>query len=1100
MSYLGSISNFDYKSGDWILFRIRIDQFFKANSVKEENKCAILITHLTNDSCRLARNLVYPRDVEKLSYGELVKALDDHFKPKQCTFADRAKFYGATREPGESLGDWAARLRGLASFCEFGPALETVLRDRFVLGLHIGPERKKLFDQDATKLTFTEALEVAEKAASARLAKLSVQELKVSEISVKQEPIYKIGTSGGKYQGAGTGRRGAGSSRGRANAATSRQTTGRNDSGTPGFRCEVCGLRNHSAEMCRYKGYRCQKCGVKGHLKKVCKARVHKINVEDDHSEESEEDCEECKCYNIRYDNYKPIVIMIRVNCKDVLMEIDSGSSISAMSDFFYKQNFCHLNLSPCNVKMCFYNGHRIIPIGYFISKVSYNNMTLNIKFFVIKNGGAPLLGRDFMQKFKLDILPIDNQNMTYYNNNIIDYYGDEIGSLLNKYKDLWSDGLGRFNKFKISLTLKSTATPKFFKSRSVPFALKSKVDAEIDRLTSLGILVPVTHSDYATPIVPVLKNNGQIKIAGDYSLTLNRDLCIDKYPMPRVEEVFCKLGGGEKYTKLDLSNAYNQLLLDDDSQLLTTINTPRGLFKYTRLVYGLANAPAIFQRTMETLLSGIEGVSCWLDDVCLTGPTRTIHMARLREVLHRLYSAGLKLQKEKCDFLKDSVTYLGFVIDKNGLRSCPKKVQAIIDAPRPTNITELKRFLGIITYYRTFIPRASSILGPLHELLRKDLTWAWGKRQECAFNTVKDELSLDRVLTHFEPDSRLVLSVDAGPAGLGAVLEKGDEGQERPIAFASRSLSASERNYTQVQKEATAIVFGVKYFHQFLYGREKPFILKTDHRPLIAIFGKKNGVSVMAATRLQRYAIFLSAYNYEICYISSQNNVVADYFSRAPLCETALETNVDDQIRYLNFLNDSQLPISFNTLKQAVDKDKTLQTVIKYIHNGWPRKIKCKNIQPYFNCKTDLEVETGCVMRGHRIVIPSVLRERMINELHRGHFGIVKTKSIARSKLWWPGIDGDIERAVSACSVCAAACSAPPRAPPAPWPRPDRPSERIHIDYMQIAQMTFLIVVDAHRRARRSAQKGLGVSPLGASVGADLGGSSKYSSEALED
>lgn len=243
-----------------------------------------------------------------------------------------------------------------------------------------------------------------------------------------------------------------------------------------------------------------------------------------------------------------------------------------------------------------------------------------------------------------------------------------------------------------------------------MPFALKSKIDAEIDRLTGLGILVPVKYSDYATPIVPVLKDNGKVKIAGDYSITLNKDLCIEKYPMPRIEEVFAKLGGGKQFTKIDLSNAYNQFELDNESQLLTTISTHRGLLKYSRLVYGLANAPAIFQRTMETLLLGIEGVSCWLDDVCITAPTKELHMARLREVLDRLRDAGLKLQREKCEYFKENVTYLGFVIDKSGLRSCPKKVRAIKEAPRPSNVLEVKRFFGVTNYYRNFIPQASMV------------------------------------------------------------------------------------------------------------------------------------------------------------------------------------------------------------------------------------------------------------------------------------------------------------------------------------------------------------------------------------------------------
>ncbi|XP_047994994.1 uncharacterized protein K02A2.6-like isoform X2 [Leguminivora glycinivorella] len=325
-------------------------------------------------------------------------------------------------------------------------------------------------------------------------------------------------------------------------------------------------------------------------------------------------------------------------------MELDSGSGTCVISDALYYDKFSKYELLPCNVRMCFYNGHKIAPLGYFNIDATFNNNTKCISIFVVKDGGPGLLGRDFMAAFDI-----------YFTAKINKISEDmDINNLLEQYPKLWRDELGAFNKFKVTLTLNNKASPKFFKPRPIPFSLKGKVEAELDRLVGLGILVPVNHSQYATPIVPVLKENGKLRIAGDFSVTLNKDLVIDKYPLPRIEEVFAKLGGGEHYSKIDLKNAYNQFVLSDASQELTTINTPKGLFKYTRLVYGLANAPAIFQKAMETLLAGIDGVSCWLDDICITGPNKTDHLTRLREVLSRLDEAGLRLQKEKC--FKNSV------------------------------------------------------------------------------------------------------------------------------------------------------------------------------------------------------------------------------------------------------------------------------------------------------------------------------------------------------------------------------------------------------------------------------------------------------------
>lgn len=219
-----------------------------------------------------------------------------------------------------------------------------------------------------------------------------------------------------------------------------------------------------------------------------------------------------------------------------------------------------------------------------------------------------------------------------------------------------------------------------------------------------------------------------------------------------------------------------------------------------------------------------------------------------------------------------------------------------------------------------------------------------------------------------------------------------------------------------------------------------------------------------MAASRLQRYAVFLSAYNYEIHYITSEKNTIADYFSRAPAPLFSADST-SKYVSIVNFLNDESLPVLVKDVKAATAADRTLQTVIRYMQHGWPRKVNCASIQPYFRCKTDLEVEQGCLLRGHRVVIPTALRERLLHELHKGHFGIVKTKSLARGRFWWPQIDICIERCVGACSTCIALRPAPPRASPAPWPRPSAAWQRIHLDYLSIGQSVHLVVVDAYSK-----------------------------------
>ena len=210
-------------------------------------------------------------------------------------------------------------------------------------------------------------------------------------------------------------------------------------------------------------------------------------------------------------------------------------------------------------------------------------------------------------------------------------------------------------------------------------------------------------------------------------------------YPLPRIDELFVNLSGGKFFSTLDLSNAYLQLPLDDESKLFVTINTHRGLFQYNRLPFGVSSAPAIFQHCMETLMQGLLGVSVYIDDILVSGASLEQHMENLSKVLERLQTAGLRLNRAKCSFLRPSITYLGHVIDSDGLRPTQEKVRAIRDAPSPRNVEELRSFLGLINYYSKFLPNLSTKLSPLYVLLNKKQKWEWSTAQEKAFQTTKE-------------------------------------------------------------------------------------------------------------------------------------------------------------------------------------------------------------------------------------------------------------------------------------------------------------------------------------------------------------------------
>lgn len=324
-----------------------------------------------------------------------------------------------------------------------------------------------------------------------------------------------------------------------------------------------------------------------------------------------------------------------------------------------------------------------------------------------------------------------------------------------------------------------------------------------------MGVLEKVSYSTWAAPIVPVLKPDGTVRICGDYKVTVNNDLEVHQYPLPKAEDLFANLNGGKKFSKLDLSHAYQQVLLDNESRAYVTINTHQGLYRYTRLPFGVASAPAVFQETMDKVLAGLQGVGCILDDLLITGKDDAEHLQNLEATLQRLQQFGIKLRREKCALMQPSVEYFAFKVDASGIQPSVAKVEAISKVSVPQNVKELQSFLGLVNYYRKFIPEMSSISQPLNRLLEKGVKWSWDSNCQAVFERLKSTLTTAEVLVHYDPEKPLVLAADASPWGLGAVLSHVyPGGEEHPIAFASRSLSSAEKNYSQIEKEALSRLY----------------------------------------------------------------------------------------------------------------------------------------------------------------------------------------------------------------------------------------------------------------------------------------------------
>ena len=541
----------------------------------------------------------------------------------------------------------------------------------------------------------------------------------------------------------------------------------------------------------------------------------------------------------------KEFIVPVAIDGKTVDMELDTGASVtiipkSIWTDVLTSKPVEHTDI---DVKLQSYSGHEIPVIGEAKVQVAYRDQEAVLPVVITGNDGPVLMGRDWLPVLKLEWGQIKRISLEPVN---------KLDLLQTKYSSLFDGNLGTIKGISAHLKLKENAVPQFFKPRPVPLALKEKIADELRRLEKIGLLEKVEFSDWATPIVPVLKPDGSVRICGDYKVTINPVLDVPEHPMPTADDLFTQLNGGEKFTKLDLSSAYQQVLLDEESRKYVTINTHLGLFRYTRLPFGVASSPAIFQKIMDSVMNGLQGVGGILDDLIITGSNDETHFRNLEGALERMSSMGIKLKREKCVFMKPSVEYFAFVVDRDGIHPSPRKVQAIQEVPVPENPTDLKSFLGLINYYRRFVPDMATLAHPLNRLLVENIPWKWSKQCQEAFVKLKGILQSAPLLAHYDPKKAVRLAVDSLSFGLGAVLSHvSEDGEEKPIAFASRTLSSCEQNYSMIEKETLAIIFGVKKFHQYLFrGR---FTLLTDHKPLTYILGPKRGIPVLAASRLQR-------------------------------------------------------------------------------------------------------------------------------------------------------------------------------------------------------------------------------------------------------
>ena len=567
---------------------------------------------------------------------------------------------------------------------------------------------------------------------------------------------------------------------------------------------------------------------------------------------------------------------------------------------------------------------------------------------------------------------------------------------------------------------------------RRVPFLLRKKIEELVDEMEEKGVIQP-SKSPWASPVVLVTKKDGSTRFCIDYQ-KLNSITKLDLFPLPRIDDSLDMLAHTKYFTTLDLAAGYWQVPMEPQSQEKTAFATHSGLYEFRVMPYCLCNAPATFQRLMETVLAGLARDSClvYLDDILVIGKSFAEHLQNLQQVFTRLQEAGLRLKPRKCQMVKRSVEYLGYVVTSEGIAADPKKVTAVCDFPEPKDLKTLRSFVGLASYYRRFIPSFSKVAAPLFELTKKNTPFHWSASCQVAFKSLKEALTNAPVLAFPRFGDGYLLETDASGVGLGAVLaQKQDDGTTRPIAYASRTLQSHERNYGVTELEALGVVWAVRHFRHYLYGTRCDVF--TDHEALKTLLNTPH-----PSGKLARWGLSLQELDVHIHYRPGPKNSNADALSR---CPTGGSNERDDEVLRVAVVQPDMPPEKAGDLSMAArqEQDPSLAPLRRYLQDG--------NLPSDGRAAKQLVSECPCfcltddvlyrVMKDGtlRLVPPADDRHVLFLEAHAGKFGghlrDHKVYSQLSRHYWWKGMRRDVANWCRACETCASRQVGRPIRPP---------------------------------------------------------------------
>ncbi|KAK3917257.1 hypothetical protein KUF71_026111 [Frankliniella fusca] len=912
---------------------------------------ALFLSHLSTRVYEYLSAACLPTPPKDLPIPVLYEKLEKRFQPPGLIQTNRYHFGNRNQRPNENAEDFLCALQTLALNCNFGNYWEEAIRDRLINGARSHTARSKCLDQQPNTIAATLKILSQEEAVQEQ-AKLLSQQLNRISVNDNRSKSLKPADNANKTA---------------ASAPNQPKKSNGNGNGNS-KRCYRCG-RSHDPKSCFALKLTCKKCTLRGHLANMCKTKRSRINHLQSGSSTSgpspqpqsdpqpkgpapefsnpllqvltfwRTNRRNSNVFVVAIGALKaspPLLVNLTVNNVILQFEIDTGAGITVMALSTFKALFPSLQLQKSTVLLSALSG-LIENTGEVSVKVKFNDATHDLLLITCKHASEfkPLLGRDWLDVLWPNWRQALTSQVALCNVQSTPIHVPSLEQLQKMFPRPFAiNSDTAIEGYTARLVLKDNAQPIFAKAYPLPFGMEKPVNEVLDNLVQSGKAVRVRVAEWASPGFAVPKKDGKVRYVADFKRTLNPQLRVDYYPLPRPDHVFSNLSNGKFFTSLDLTDAYTQLVLHPDSQELCVLNTHKGLYKLTRLIYGVNSAAAIFQSTMDSILDGLPG--------------------------------------------------------------CQK-----------------------------------------------------------AFDNTKKLLQSSDLLMHFDPELPIILSTDASPVGVGCVLahvvKVDGKVIERPVMFASATLTSAQQNYSQVDREAFAVIFADTKLYKFLWGRQ--FTICTDNSAIQRILSPDKGLPLRTNHRLQHWATILQGFNYQIVHRKSSLMSVPDALSRLPSPVS------------LNYVTPLiKLPITVDVVSEQTLSDPLLSKVIDFTHHGWPDHNPFPNhseLTEYFKRRDQLSIQQKCLMMGNRVIIPPwVKRSSSLNLAH----GTPRSQNLARSYFWWPSITSDIQNLITNCSPCAKV-NLNPKPEFIPWTPSKYPFERVHIDFYSYKHHQFFIFSDSYSK-----------------------------------